>query len=73
MSKMGERRWAEFMSDNTRICRFIESRDMTEEELIEAGLTDSLDDDDDFDFEALKKSRRKIKHGMKCDAADYRF
>ena len=70
---MGERRWTEFMSDNTRICRFIESRDMTEEELIEAGLTDSLDDDDDFDFEALKKSRRKIKHGMKCDAAYYRF
>ena len=73
MSKMGERRWAEFMSDNTRICRFIESRDMTEEELTEAGFTDSLDDDVDFDFEALKKSRRKIKHGMKCDAADFRF
>ena len=67
MSKMGERRWAEFMSVETpesRICRFIESRDMTEEELIEAGLTDSLDDDVDFDFEALKKSRRKMKLGM---------
>ena len=34
---------------------------MTEEELIEAGLADSPDDDMDFELEALKKSKRKMK------------
>ena len=58
---MGDRRWAEFKSVETRVCRFVESRDMTEEELIEAGLADSPDDDMDFELEALKKSKRKMK------------
>ena len=37
---------------------------MTEEELIEAGFADSPDDELDFELEALKKSKRKMKLGM---------
>ena len=61
---MGDGRWAEFKSVETRVCKFVESRDMTEEELIEAGLADSADDEMDFELDALRKSKRKMKQRM---------
>ena len=61
---MGDGRWAEFKNVETRVCRFVESRDMTEEELVEAGFADSPDDELDFELEALRKSKRKMKQRM---------
>ena len=57
---MGDGRWAEFKDVETRICRFVESRDMTVEELSEAGFDDA-DDELDFELESLRKSKRKMK------------